>query len=184
MKRISLVVLALGSAVFAAGSAQAQLAQPGIGSGRSDTRGWAVGFNLSGGTIPDSPSGVGASSGLGLGVTAAYGVSDHVSLFARGHTAYRVGHWDLGARYGFGSPAATLRPYLEGAFTRAATTSQGIRSAGNGFTGGAGVEYFVKPNLALDVGLVHSRGRFNENALVPNSRFSTTRLNLGFRWHP
>ncbi|HEX8243349.1 MAG TPA: hypothetical protein VF541_07630 [Longimicrobium sp.] len=184
MKRTSLVVLAVASAACAARSASAQLAQPGIGTARSDTRGLVLGFNLTGSTIPDSRSFPGTGSGLGFGLTAAYGVSEHVSLFARGDAAYRVGHWDAGARYTFGSPAAALRPYVEGAYTRTGTSSQGIRSSGSGVTGGAGVQYFVKPNLALDVGLIHSRGRFDENARVPNSRFSTTRLNIGFRWHP
>ena len=97
---------------------------------------------------------------------------------------------DVGARYSFGDTAARLRPYVEGAFTRTGTSAFSApldeprpRSHGYGLTGGAGVEYFVSPRVALDVGVSHSRGQFIAGPFDGDG-FASTRLNLGVKWRP
>ncbi len=180
MNRLSFVAATAACAVFAAGSASAQIAQPTVAGG-SSTQGFSVGINLLGSSDP--LGGLNHVPGLGLGVTAAYGVSNHVSVFARGDVAYQTANVEAGARYSFRSPEARLRPYVEGALTRTGVLFEGARLSGTGLTAGAGVQYFVRRNLALDVGLVHSEGRFT-NGVLDGHGFSTTRLNVGFRWHP
>jgi hypothetical protein len=182
MKRLSFVVLAAAT-LCAARSASAQLAQPGIEYPRSDTRGWTLGVSVLGSTIPPGVAPSGVNSGVGMGAAAGYGLNNHLSLFARGDMAYHVSHVDVGARYSLGSPESRLRPYLEGALTRTGVRyPQGLSFNVVGLTGGAGVQYFVRRNLALDVGAVHSFGKINSNSL--SGAFPTTRLSVGFNWHP
>ncbi|HEX8903977.1 MAG TPA: outer membrane beta-barrel protein [Longimicrobiaceae bacterium] len=183
MQRLSSVVLAAAAAAVTAGPALAQRASPGTETWRFDPRGVSVGVNLNGGTLATQELGPGVHPGLGLGVTLGYGVSDAVTLFARGDVAYARSNLDVGARYRFGSPAAALRPYVEAGFTRTGTLIASQRTSGYGVTAGAGVEYYVRHNFAVDVGVVHSRGRFTTGPLDGDA-FNTTRLNLGFRWHP
>jgi opacity protein-like surface antigen len=187
MKRISSVALALVSAALAAGPARAQAGSPPVQSG---TRGLTVGLDLNGSAIASDGSASGTPRGAGLGLSLGYGVSDAVSIFVRTDYAYRVAHVDLGARYSFGGSASRLRPYVEGAFTRTGTTalaapldSHATQSNGYGFTGGAGVAYFVSRRVALDLGVSHSRGRFTAGALDGRD-FASTRLNIGVKWHP
>jgi opacity protein-like surface antigen len=187
MKRISFVVLALASTALAAGSAGAQAGAPEI---RSGTRGLMVGLDLNGSAIASNGSASGTPRGAGLGLSLGYGVSDAVSIFARADVAYRVAHVDVGARYSFAGPASRLRPYVEGAITRTGTSAlaapldgHATTSQGYGFTGGAGVAYFVTRRAALDLGVSHSRGRFTAGALDGRD-FASTRLNIGVKWHP
>ncbi|MFL5384712.1 MAG: hypothetical protein ACJ8GN_19485 [Longimicrobiaceae bacterium] len=186
MKPISWVAVALVPAALAAGSAQAQTsATP----ARSGTRGPVLGFDLNGSALDVPSSLTGAPGGAGLGLSLGYGVSDRVSLFTRAGVGYRIGYVDVGARYSFGGAEARLRPYLDGALTRTGTSAfagpfyEPAHSRGYGVTGGAGVEYFVIRHVALDVGLSHSRGQFTSGTF-DGDRFSSTRLNLGVKWHP
>jgi opacity protein-like surface antigen len=187
MKRISLVALALVPAALAVGPAGAQVGSPQPLSG---TRGLTLGLDLNGSAIGTAGSSAGTPRGAGLGLSLGYGVSERVSLFARANVAYQIGHLDVGARYSFGGTAARLRPYVEGAFTRTGTTAltnplaeARSRSHGYGLTGGAGVEYFVSRRVALDLGVSHSRGRFTAGTFDGDA-FSSTRLNIGVKWHP
>jgi opacity protein-like surface antigen len=54
---------------------------------------------------------------------------------------------------------------------------------------GAGVEYHFSPRFALDLGLTHSRGRFNEAVLHDRGaafrqKFTSNRVQMGFTWRP
>ncbi|HEY0151320.1 MAG TPA: outer membrane beta-barrel protein [Longimicrobium sp.] len=184
MRLTTLVTIGAVAAAFTAGSASAQ-----AGTDQSSTRGLGVGVSFNASAV-----GVGApreaNTGSGVGVAIGYGVNDNLSFFARTNYAYRSSHLDAGVRYSFGSPRAALRPYAELAATRVGTTpAEGFRSTGYGATAGVGVEYFVSRKLALDVGVVHSEGRFTSREIAGEPvegtfRFASSRLNIGLKWHP
>ncbi|MET0395642.1 MAG: hypothetical protein ABW277_02335 [Longimicrobiaceae bacterium] len=61
----------------------------------------------------------------------------------------------------------------------------GIGVGGAALTGGAGLEYFVTPNLALDAGMRYSRGEWARDATLGGGRqYASSRLDLGVRWRP
>lgn len=193
MKAASLVAATLVFAAVSAGPAAAQLGS-GAGTVRSDTRGLGVGVQLNGTGI-SSQADDSRVSGGGLGLTVSYGMSDAVSAFARASYGYRSSQVDVGARYRFGSQAAALRPYVEGAVTRLGAIrpaqeggEQSLGSWGMGMTVGAGVEYYFSPRVALDVGLAHSRGRFSDPVVLDEGAFrdsfSSTRVQVGMTWRP
>jgi opacity protein-like surface antigen len=175
MQRVSFALLALAAGAIAAAPAAAQ-------------QGPVVGIDLKGSSIQANGSGVDPASGAGVGLTLGYGLSDAFSLFVRGDMAYRATYLDLGARYRFGGSTAALRPYVQGSLTYAGTTlapftDEPLRSRGVGFTGAAGLEYAVAPNLALDFGVSHTLGEFVDGASEGRG-FAATRLNFGVRWRP
>lgn len=196
MKAASLAAVALVCAAFSAAPAAAQAAS-GADTVQSDTRGLGVGVQFNG-TGVESAGAAGKVPGAGLGVTLSYGMTDALSVFARGSTGYRSSQLDVGARYRLGSPAASLRPYAEGAVTRfgsaggapaGAPAVQSPRAWGVGVTVGAGVEYFISPRLALDLGVSHSRGAFDERPVEDGGAgfrdtFTSSRLQLGVTWRP
>lgn len=191
MKKASLVAATLACAALLAvpASAQTLTGTPVV---RSDTRGFGVGVQLDriGLMFGDGRTVLGA----GLGVTASYGVSDALSLFARAGTGYRSSHLDAGARYRFGSAAGALRPYVEAAATTVLATRDGafsedgqesLRSRGLGATVGAGVEYYLSPRVALDAGVSFFGGRFEENAATGlRDGFATSRVQVGIQFRP
>lgn len=194
----STLALALLAGALWAGSAAAQSVPADAPGSRSDLRGLLLGGSFSGGVAGMGMQGENTTS-LGFGVTLGFGVSDRVTLFTRGDYAYRATYLDVGARYSFGGASSALRPYVEGALTGAATGlrgggfgdpgERGIRSTAAALTAGAGVEYFVAPNFALDLGLGYSRGRWihtvpGEARIGESGDFSTPRLNIGIRWRP
>jgi opacity protein-like surface antigen len=184
MKLAALVTIGAVAAAHTAGSASAQ-----TGTERSSTRGLGVGVSFN-----QSAMGVGAPSdantGSGVGLAVGYGVNENLSVFARADYAYRSSHLDAGVRYSFGSPRAALRPYAELAATRAGSApSEAFRRTGYGATAGVGVEYFLNRKLALDVGVVHSEGRYTSQEvqgqpLDGTARFTSSRLNIGLKWRP
>lgn len=190
MKAASFVAVTLVCAAFSAVPAAAQLGY-GASPVRSDTRGLGIGLQLNG-TGVESGSATGRVPGAGLGVTLSYGMTDALSVFARGSTGYRMSQVDLGARYRFGSPAGALRPYVEGAVTRLGAirnteeTDQFRRSWGTGTTAAAGVEYHFSPKFAVDLGLAHTRGRYSAGPGDEGFRqkFTSDRVQMGFTWRP
>lgn len=184
MRLATLVTIGAVAAAFTAGSASAQ-----AGADQSSTRGLGVGLSFN-----QSAMGVNAPSrentGSGVGVAVGYGVNEHLSFFARTNYAYRSSHLDAGVRYSFGSPRAALRPYAELAATRVGSApSEALRRSGYGATAGVGVEYFFSRKLALDVGVVHSEGRYTSQEvegkpLDGTVRFTSSRLNVGLKWRP
>lgn len=194
MKHTSWFALAAISAVFSAGTAAAQHEAPAASR-------FVVGMHLTGTTIPDGPHEASRNRGGGAGLSLGYHVDDRLTLFARSTRAYRFGSVDLGARYRFGGQGAALRPYLEVAATRAASSSalevyenglpvEGTRhTRGLGFTAGTGVEYAVTRTLGIDVGLAVSAGSFTTGEFrgedfAIDERFTTARVNVGFTWRP
>lgn len=195
----SKAALALLASAISAGSAAAQSVPAEAPASRSDLRGFMLGANFNGGVVGRGLQGRNTTS-AGFGVTLGFGVSDRVTLFTRGDYAYRASYLDVGARYSFGGGSSALRPYVEAALTGAATglrtgafgepaAERGIRSTAAALTAGAGLEYFVAPNLAIDLGLGYSKGRWihtepGEARIGASGDFSTPRLNIGVRWRP
>lgn len=191
MKAASFVAAALASVALAAAPAAAQA---GSAAEPLDTRGLSVGVHLNRTAVNfqfDSDDVLGA----GGGVTVGYGLTNRLSAFARANTGYQSAQVDLGARYRLGSLNAVLRPYVEGAATRigASREASGFNEResvwGTGATIGAGVEYFVSRNLAIDAGVVHTRGRFTEGTILKggsgvSEKFISNRIQLGVTWRP
>lgn len=175
---------------------------------QSSIKGFNLGLFLNGSAAQvedaDEPD-----SGGGVSLHLGYGVNESVSLFLRGSGAaiqaegfaedeYALAHFDLGARYSFGSTASRLRPFIQAAYSgRAASFDLGPEGTldvrGSGITGGGGLEYFVSPALAIEAGLSFTGGEFTEGRLDDSEwvdlddasiDMTTTRFDLGISWHP
>jgi opacity protein-like surface antigen len=172
----------------------------------SKTSGITLGVYLNGSSVKAEDQNE-SESGGGLSVRLGYGFSENLQLYAAGTGAnieyadaddtYGMGHFDLGARYMFGSGLNSARPYLNAAFSgRAASFDFGTETAdlrGTGFTVGGGLEYFVNPSLAFEGGLDLTFGEFSEGRVGSGSwqdlgaesfRATSGRFNLGLAWHP
>lgn len=183
-KSRSTVALAVLAAALSAGSAAAQEAPAAPPAAQSDLRGFMLGVNFNGGVVGNSIGTERTASG-GLGVTLGYGLNDRVTLFTRGDYAYRASYLDVGARYSFGGASGALRPYVEGALSAVGRVRDGVGVGGAALTGGAGLEYFLAPGLALDAGMSYSRGEWARDVGLGGGRqYASSRLELGVRWRP
>lgn len=185
LKSRSMATLAILASAFSAASAAAQEAQPAPPAAQSDLRGFMLGVNVNGGVVGSRYGTERRTGSAGFGVTLGYGLNDRVTLFTRGDYAYRASYLDVGARYSFGEASGALRPYVEGALSAVGSLRGGARVGGAALTGGAGLEYFVTPNLALDAGMKYSRGEWAPDVELGGGRqYASSRLNLGVRWRP
>ena len=64
---------------------------------------------------------------------------------------------------------------------------------GSGFTAGGGIEYFLRPTLALEGGLDFTFGSFSEGRVTGTGwqdlgdqalDATSSRVNVGISWHP
>ena len=104
---------------------------------------------------------------------------------------YTLRHIDLLGRYTFSG--ATISPYVEAGYANlnvSGDTDDGnLVYKGSGFTGGAGLNYFMKPKLALDANLRYTKGKFSTFELDGDEYargdldVSTLRINLGFAYY-
>ena len=163
-------------------SAQSPAAAP--GGERSVTRGFSLGVDLGASGIDSGIDGFRARTGGGVGVRLGYGVSDAVSLFARGTAAYGHAHYDAGARFSLGGAGSSLRPYVEGAVGYVGSSQPEVDPRGAAVTGGLGLEYFLSRRVALDGGLSYSTGRFTEGAGDGDDGFHSARVTIGVRVRP
>jgi opacity protein-like surface antigen len=174
---------------------------------RSNGSGFHLGVFLNGSAVKVEDSDV-VESGGGGSLHLGYGFTENVSAFVRANAAdiqvedsdqsYILAHFDIGARYSFGSASAALRPFVQGAFSgRAFSLDAGsagtLEARGPGFTAAAGLEYFFTPRVAVEAGLSYSFGEFNEGRLdggewvdFEDEAFSatSTRFDLGVSFHP
>ncbi|MET0400116.1 MAG: outer membrane beta-barrel protein [Longimicrobiaceae bacterium] len=195
--------LALSILAASAGFAAAQVeAPPAV----SKTSGLELGVYLNGSALAIENEDE-VESGGGLGARLGYGFTDRFQIFAAVTAAnveysdvddtYALGHFDLGGRFSFGSTAAKLRPFVQAAVGgRAVSLDLGgetLDLRGAGFTGGAGLAYFLAPSVALDLGLDFTLGQFTEGRAdggdwedLEDFEFDaqTTRFNIGLAWHP
>lgn len=199
--RISVFTLALLTGFATAANAQFDEVER-----RSNTTGFTMGISLNGSSLSVEDDDE-VESGGGLSLRAGYGISNSLQLYATGTGAsiqhadfddtYQLGHFDLGARYLFGSAYRAARPYVNAAVSgRAARTEFGTETVdlrGTGFTFGGGLEYFLNRSVALEGGLDATFGDFSEGRVgdgdwqdLGAESFSATsaRFNLGLAWHP
>jgi opacity protein-like surface antigen len=197
MTRISLAaVLAFA---LSAGSLSAQV---------STTEGLSLNAHLNQGGVRAGRS----VAGGGIGLGASYGITERIGVFAnadvttmdtRGQALYRtsLGQVDAGLRYTFGGTGSALRPFVSAALSLVALKEQYEYNGefmpptttyyGLAPTLGAGVQYFVRPNLSLDAGVHANLGEFPRLAsdgkdvdLAADRPYSTRRLQLGVSWRP
>lgn len=173
---------------------------------RSNTAGFNLGVFLNGSAVQLEDSDV-VESGGGGSLHLGYGFNPNISMFVRlnaaeieaeeGGGTYTMAHFDLGARYSFGSSASALRPFVQGALNgRGFAVDMGgedLEARGPGFTAGAGLEYFFSPRVALEAGLSYSFGEFNEGRIgggewvdFEDEAFeaTSTRFDIGVSFHP
>ncbi len=155
MKHISTLVLLILLAAPAA-----------FGQGKGFSLG--VGLQRTGSTIDfEEFGGEQSEAGFGLGITAAYGFSNLISVFltldGSDLDGASLGHADLGARFHFRAQEQ-LFPYAQVALSGVSITDEEddeeIKFSGGGLTIGGGVHYFFNPKLALDVNLAFTGGQF------------------------
>ena len=176
---------------------------------RSNTRGLLIGANATAGSLKVEEGDT--ESGGGGGITVGWGISRMIAVFLRVDAAkyditdpeidgsYGVGIVDLGVRISFREPKDRFIPYITAAFSaqRASaevfftpTVSSDISINGPGFTLGGGFMHFLAEQIALDVNLLLTSGRFTEvqvgsvSAEIGDLDSQAARLNLGLAWFP
>jgi hypothetical protein len=201
MRTRTTLLVAVLVAVSGSVAAAQQLEAP-----RSKTNGFNVGIYLNGAALQvENVDEI--DSGGGLGIRFGYGFNQNLEIVVDGQAAemstsgssatYTLAHFDLGARYSFGSAASAARPYFAASLSgRSAsvpigTTSLDIRGGGVGL--GGGLRYFFSPSFAIDGGLGLTYGSFSEGRIGSDAwqdlggdsfNGTSTRLNVGLSWHP
>lgn len=178
---------------------------------RSTTRGVSLGAALQGTSL--EVEGGDASSGGGLGLRVGYGFNRIVTGFvsidggeidvndkAALSGDWSLGHGEIGARFHFANSLRRVVPWLETSIgvrvvsvehARANGTDAGkVTFNGGAFTLGGGLSTYLKPGLALDVGLRFTNGKFTEidlgNVAVRNLDIDakSVRFGVGLVWWP
>lgn len=173
----------------------------------SDTKGFFLQghFQGNGLTVEEDD----ADSGSGLGIKAGYGFTPLFTLYlgidaaamevadpgTQGVAAneYTLAYVDLGGRINFRSGPNSFVPYLDGALSGigAVYDTNGGEAAfsGAGLSLGAGFQYFISPEFALNSGLHLTFGEYNTleiSGQTENVSLNVTgaRLKIGFSWYP
>lgn len=144
---------------------------------RFTTRGFQFTVGLTGArsTIEQGES---ATAGIGISLHGGYGFTRRLSLFAGGTGTtmesgkYALAHVDLGSRFLLSE--AQLRPYVQAGWTGRLAREEipehfddrVVQIRGFGPSVGAGVEYGVSPEAAVDVGLVYTGGDYTEGKIT------------------
>jgi opacity protein-like surface antigen len=173
MKKSSMSTALLASLVWcSAGVAQAAPTEQ-----QFTTRGFQFTVGLTGAqaTVEKGES---ATLGIGVSLHAGYGFTRRLSLFAGGTGTtmesgkYALAHVDLGARFLLSD--GELRPYVQAAWTGRQAREEipelidarVVQIRGVGPSVGAGVEYGVSPEAAVDIGLVYTGGDYTEGKIT------------------
>jgi hypothetical protein len=206
MRRALPLVLLISALVAARASAQSP--PPAAGS-RSATQRFFAGLALNATQLDAPRLNPEAENGVGATILAGYAFSDRVSAIG-GLTAsnmngndgsYSLLHLDIGARYHFANPAKPLVPFIDVTMARRSATRTDIiltdgdttyggqlKMSGVGFTVGGGFNYFVRPKVAVSVGMNWADGEFTDLAFggteTPELHASgaTRRFNIGLVW--
>ena len=199
MKRRSTFVASLVALATASGIASAQTTtEP-----RSTTRGLHIGAALNGSSLEltdAEAADVGPESGSGFSLTAGYGFTPQIGLLLTVTGAsmksgeYALGHADVAGRFSFANPDRAFVPYLELGFAGLGLVlddADQTSFSGSGFTGAAGLNFFLNPNLALDVNFRFTTGEFTsftsggETVTSDDGAGANTgRFNVGVSWFP
>jgi hypothetical protein len=181
----------LAASLFTAGDLAAQA---------SRTEGFLLGARVNGTALNVDDE---TDSGAGLGFIVGYGFSPAITLYLNFDGAsldgdggsYDFGQVDLGLRYTFGTNAAALRPYVNGALTgsiaRFTEAGETLDLRGGGLTVGGGLNYFFTQRVALSAAAQLTFGQFTELAfdggtvdLDENESFTASRFQLGVSFRP
>ena len=186
----------------------AQQAAPGL---RSNTEKLMLSLALGGTSIKsddfenESESGGGFSLQAGWGFTRLFTLLADVSGAVLGDDdeEFVLVHFDLLGRFNFASPQRAWVPYVEGGISARVAGQDDIsivddggaqevdlEISGGGFTFGGGVQYHVRPTVALGAGLRWTVGEFStvkiNNVSVEGFELdaTSTRLTFGVTWRP
>ena len=146
----------------------------------SNPSGLVLGVGVAGIAV-DADFGIGNGTEFGVGyhLEAGLGVSRGLIAFVRYSSAlidsdvnYTMGQLDAGVRYLFLGSASQLRPFLEAGVARRRLTQVNVitdsaipddaRATSLGVLGGAGINYFVNPRLAVDAAVTIAPGTFED----------------------
>ncbi|MEP6646418.1 MAG: outer membrane beta-barrel protein [Saprospiraceae bacterium] len=206
MKKFTALLFSLIAGFFTTISAQEVISM------RSQTMGISVG--AAGGYLSfrdDVAHPLGAESGPGFGGHIQYGFSHRFSgVFAvqnyfvtaksenKADNSYPYLEADLSAMFNFGSTNSQLRPMLAvgGTFTKVSESYYNFSTgeiqdevySGIGFVGGAGLSYFIKPELSVDLNFQIHSGAFSKTLVdrspinVQHSYYTFNGL-LGLSYH-
>ncbi|MEP6781157.1 MAG: outer membrane beta-barrel protein [Gemmatimonadaceae bacterium] len=195
---------AAGALTFSAGMLGAQ----GSSSARTaaNTEGMVIGAQVGAAMIsPDQGS---SKTGFGAGALIGYGFNKNFALLvgfdlakvdlsdgSSTVTNSNLTHLDFSVRYSFANADRAWVPYLNVAASGRGLSNKisGVDASvtGLGYGGGGGVQYFVNPNVALDLGLLFETGKFDKyklgsakSTLSNAGSSSTTRISFGVRYYP
>ena len=170
----------------------------------------ALGFTISG---PGISGEIKTDNGEGVGIQIGYGITPRIMVFGTADLANQasnlmglegkmgLAHVEVGGRMSFPQAGKRAAPYVSAQYGVHALAARSvgdgpapiIRLYGTHFGGGAGELYALTPGLALDAGLVASRGKFGKVELTGKGNTSgdvnvnsstTMRFKVGFNWHP
>jgi opacity protein-like surface antigen len=172
MKTSTLAALLASLVSWSAGAAQ-----PAPAPERFTTRGLQFGAGLTG-ARSSVEGGESSTDGIGVSFQVGYGLTRRLALVAgvTGTTmdggSYALAHLDLGGRFLLSE--ARLRPYLQAALTGRLAREEipehfddtVLQFRGFGPSVGAGVEYGVSPEAAVDVGLTWTAGDYTEGKVT------------------
>jgi Outer membrane protein beta-barrel domain len=175
-----------------------------------DTKKWMIGLSLQGSLLDTRLGALRDESGVGFGVSLAYGFTDELaglvrvdgaSISAEGLNAEdpRDGVLliDFGGRWMFGAAESPVRPYfIAAAGPVLAWQDDGTNKVdyyGEAFSVGGGVQLFLDADdgLAADFAVTRAWGRFTSRDvdgetfdLDDRPGFDNTRVQLGLAWYP
>ncbi len=151
------------------------------------------------GLAPDAENGPGFNFRIGYGFTPSVTLFFGATGASMNEGDYQMGHADLGVRAYF-PRSSRFVPFIEGAITGRALVVDGyyfdspdnFELTGIGFTGGAGVDYYVSSAFSLGLELTYTVGAFSEASMggvsveLGDEAFDaqSARFNLGFSWWP
>ena len=203
---LTLSVCALSASV--AQTASAQQTSPAL---RSNTEKLMLSLALGGTSIKSDEFENETESGGGFSLQAGWGFTRLFTLLVDASGAvlgddddeFVLLHFDLLGRFNFASPQRAWVPYVEGGVSGRVAGQDDIEVdgpngneevdleiSGGGFTFGGGVQYHIRPTVALGAGLRWTVGEFStvkvNNVSVEGFEIdaTSTRLMFGVTWRP
>ena len=206
--RSLLTLSACAFSVSVVETASAQQAEPAL---RSNTEKLMLSLALGGTSIKSDDLDNESESGGGFSLQAGWGFTRLFTLLVDASGAvlgddddeFVLVHFDLLGRFNFASPQRAWVPYVEGGVSARVAGQDDIEVdgpngneevdleiSGGGFTFGGGVQYHIRPTVALGAGLRWTVGEFStvkvNNVSVEGFEIdaTSTRLMFGVTWRP
>jgi hypothetical protein len=145
--------------------------------------GATAGLDMPGTVTPDGDSQVEFRAGLGMG--------DYVTLLAQyvmpQSYVYGLTATEFGARAYLRRRHHAVRPWIQYLYgSRSISIERPVTDedyTGTGGAYGAGIEYFLAPQIAVETSLLMASGTVQRDGTGPEQSMSQTRLALGMTWH-